>query len=221
MRHTRTCRSVIPALAAGISPCHPPSLTPHLPHTPPLTSAISAPIDAPYPCPQIRHTRACRGYLAVSSTIPRSITPAPLTSVIPALPFPSFPRKRESPPPHHPSPAAGTSPSPARTFPNALLETPCPILATADIRRPPAPKSPPTEGTPMPISAILSARTLVGGIAVAAMLLVAGIVLGIADGWEQAGAQGGARAPRSAKRRRRHLRLVTQVALRGDGVARR
>ena len=34
----------------------------------------------------------------------------------------------------------------------------------------------------MPITTILSARTVVGGIAVAAMLLLAGVVLGIGGG---------------------------------------
>ena len=43
----------------------------------------------------------------------------------------------------------------------------------------------------MPTSAVLSARTVVGSIAVAAILLLAGVLLG---GWEQARAQDGVRA---------------------------
>ena len=46
----------------------------------------------------------------------------------------------------------------------------------------------------MPITAMWSARTVVGGLTLAALLLLVGIVLGVAGGWEQAEAQGGDRA---------------------------
>ena len=46
----------------------------------------------------------------------------------------------------------------------------------------------------MPITAMWSARTVVGGLTLAALLLLVGVVLGIAGGWEQAEAQEEARA---------------------------
>ena len=86
-RHTRAPFSVIPALAAGISPrcTQAPSPLSHLAPSPPS-----------YPRPLLRHTRARRGYLAALSTKP---CPASQT---PHAPFPSFLRRQESR--RHPSP---------------------------------------------------------------------------------------------------------------------
>ena len=63
LRHTRARPSVIPALAAGISPssAQNPARPPEVPHPFP-----------PYPRAHFRHTRACRGYLAEFCAEPRA-----------------------------------------------------------------------------------------------------------------------------------------------------
>ena len=109
-----------PALAAGISPRRAPSPVP-TPHTSLRHPRAKGPCDpraksAPsYPREEIRHTRACRGYLAAPSTKPRPnlphLPPPPprkksppsprkelrhtraKSSVIPARRDPSYPRK--------------------------------------------------------------------------------------------------------------------------------
>ena len=88
-RHTRPPFPVIPA-PSGNLPRAASNTRPSLPHPSTPYSVIPAPLVPSSPRPLFRHTRACRGYLAVNSTnTPRPLHPTTPSPLLPTS-TPSF-----------------------------------------------------------------------------------------------------------------------------------
>ena len=101
IRHTRACRGYLAEFCTESRACpsHPraylrPTRTRKLCPTHALTSVPPTPPSSVIPAPKLRHTRACRGYLAEFCTEPRACSRHPRAYLCPthAPKLPSYPR---------------------------------------------------------------------------------------------------------------------------------